>query len=253
MNRLFLFILCAAVTGAAAGCRMDFNPSLKLSDVVKLCDGAAKEQASAEVTIRFEVSSEKSFEESKDRITQLLGTMVSDIKNVRCESKDYNNFYAADAKIPVYRSSQLPDDAKERVCVHAVKVKDEYRIGLYVGRDFLSTLNARIPSDFYAKVEVKDLFFSFTLTNDTGGKVSAKTYSVYVDGRPAPFVSSMSAEPDASTEIRLSEIYRDYICAEGKGFFYEFALEKKEKETPQKKETPALPAGKESGKPEAAK
>ena len=65
---------------------------------------------------------------------------------------------------------------------------------------------------------------------------SAKTYSVYVDGRPAPFVSSMSAEPDASTEIRLSEIYRDYICAEGKGFFYEFALEKKEKEMPQKKE-----------------
>ena len=231
-KRVLILLVILIASSFFYSCQMEFYPSLKISEIIALCDSKDKKPYMTDIVIQVQVSSDKDFDEHKDKITEILSNYFTEVTNVRTKSRDMLTFYVADAKIPVYISNNISENASDKILINAVNTKNTYRIGLSIGKNFLSNLNSSIPDNFYQSFEIKDLAFTFNIINDTENNLTVKTYSVYIDNVATPFASEMSVEPNANYAIRLSEIYRDYIGSNGKGVFYEFTINKK----PEKKQ-----------------
>jgi len=218
----------------SVACDIEIQPELKVSDIIETCNGKGETALTTNAVIRFEISGKETFEENKDQITEILGNYFTDIKHVRLENADFKSYYAADAKFPIYAAAKEPENKDSMIFISADKKDDVYRISLNIGNGFISHLNRNIPDSFMQKYSIRDLSFDFKLSNDTKQKITTKVHSSYIDGKASPFTSETAIDARDSVSIKVSEVFRDFIEAEGSGVFVEFKAPKEEKKEEKK-------------------
>jgi hypothetical protein len=210
------FALCVGIWS----CDLEARSAVKSGDVVDLLQGTVDEVL-LEASIQFPRPSD----DIKADLMDFLSRHFRKFGNVKQVDKGLSSFLSADVAFPLRRAGTRVDPANDDLLtVFASEVGNSEVLSLKISDERFAEISKFVYERTMQDISLKDLSIAFDFTNVSSAELDFWAGYCFVEGEPVLERSKFTLLPGETKEIRLADVFRDYIAAKGSAEILSFNL-----------------------------
>ncbi|MBF0529060.1 MAG: hypothetical protein HQK55_07285 [Deltaproteobacteria bacterium] len=220
MKRILSLVSCSGLVLALSlftACEYSIIPEIFINDIITVADGKEK-VVTAKAKIRIAMPSDKECAEKQEKLLGILGTFFNNVKNPKCGTEQFNNFFEVDVDLPMMAVSKAPAEipGKGMTAIGVSEQSDGKNkfvvISLILDRNNFKSV---LENEFFVSLGPKDLTLALTVNNDLSGEATILVYNAFVSGKPVPMPTYQTLARRDKKNIVLADVMSQYIQETG--------------------------------------
>lgn len=186
IRQLFLIISTLFLLNA---CSIDMDGDLYIGDIIDIADNG--QQLFSPMDISFQMSSEDSCEQDKNKISNILNKYFSNFNAKECYSKDFSSYLKTGIDIPIIldtdQDGRVLNSNNDLVSITVIRREDNSSIidvYLSLNKMMFNALNNELNEVFYQTITLDEVKIKLSINNDGKNTESVSFVSAFINGDP---------------------------------------------------------------------
>ena len=160
-------------------------------------------------------------DELDEELNNNIRKWFSDAKNFRIVERDFDNYVAADIKVPIINYDNWDFDTSGDLIT--ILVDRDYDDSIYLGFELSDTVVEMIDDylyeNYFSSFEITNWEFTIDLKNDTREDHLVELFGGYANEEPLLYGETYIIDTREAIMIRFGDIIKDYAYLYGDAYF----------------------------------
>ena len=217
LNKIRQLVLIISTLFLLNACSINMDGDLYIGDITDVADNG--EKLFTPMDISFEMSSEDSCQQDKNKISNILNKYFSNFAAKECYSKDFSSYLKTGIDIPIIldtdQDGRVLNSNNDLVSITVVRREENSSVidvYLSLNKMMFNALNNELYDVFYQKISLENVKIKLSINNDGKNTESVSFASAFINGDPVVIYSTF----DISRRQKL-----DYLGSNVTSSFFE--------------------------------